>query len=174
MMHRLRTARLRGPTDHVLELTPLAYEFPDSTEDYDANWVIVRMVASDGERRWLAEDPCFLTWDLFSLVFWIRGLAEGADGLLDCYSALEPNLQFERLGKGDATRLTAYFSQEYRPPVGDAEITFTPGADGLRRFADELAAALLDFPVRVPAGRNAARFWVNDLGLRGEAVQPIK
>ncbi|GEM_PF-4248584 len=42
-------ALLTGPSDHLLELEVVQYEFPDNrSNDYDANWLMIRMTAAMG------------------------------------------------------------------------------------------------------------------------------
>jgi hypothetical protein len=127
--------RLVGPANHVLELEPMRYEFQTEqtilhsavTNDWDANWVVVRMAAADGQRRWSSTGPAFLTWDLQRLVNWLRALSDLSPDVPDVYASLEPNLQLEtRRGEG-GVRLRAAFSQEFMPPTGDSWIEFTPG-----------------------------------------------
>jgi hypothetical protein len=76
--------RLVGPANHVLELEPMRYEFQTEqtilhsavTNDRDANWVVVRIAAADGQRRWSSTGPAFLTRDLQQLVSWLRALSD--------------------------------------------------------------------------------------------------
>jgi hypothetical protein len=62
-------------------------------------------------------------------------------------------------------RLRVYFEQEFRPPDlphdlrpkdSEAVIDFIPGSAGLRRFAAELDASLVRFPVRGQAPPTSA------------------
>ena len=161
-------ARLTGPEDRLLELKIRKYWFPGegsrtSGNDWDANWLVVDLKARDGERRWSAADTAFLTWEIRGLFEWLRALADGASGVLQAFQGTEPNLSFEAEGKGESTRLRALFEQEFRPPGveigGQAVIEFTPGAEALRRFADELEEMLGTFPIRVVEEDGPARHY---------------
>lgn len=166
-------ARLIGPESHILDLEPIRYEFPipgrlvDSPidNDWDANWVIVRIDVNDGQRQWSATHPAFLTWDLLGLVDWLRGLAAGAS-VTPRFEGMEPNLQFEAEATGESTMLKAIFQQEFLPPgleVPDvAVIEFYPGAEGLQRFADELKESMKGFPVRVVEENGPASSYLQD------------
>src|SRR5713101_3238304 len=63
--------RLIGPPQHILELEPISYQYHIAgtilhapiTNDWDANWLNVRMVARDGGRHWTRTEPALLTWD---------------------------------------------------------------------------------------------------------------
>ena len=161
-------ARLTGPEDRFLELKIPKYVFPGdgsrtSDNDWDANWLVVDLKARDGERQWSTTDSAFLTWELRELSEWLRALADGASGVPQVFLGIEPNLNFEAEGKGESTLLRVFFEQGFRPPGveigGQGVIEFTPGAEALRRFADELEETLRTFPIRVveedgPARRN--------------------
>jgi hypothetical protein len=80
--------RLIGPPQHILELEPISYQYhiagtilhAPTTNDWDANWLNVRMVARDGGRHWTRTEPAFLTWDLQRLVNWLRAAADAELG----------------------------------------------------------------------------------------------
>jgi hypothetical protein len=148
-------ARLTGPIEHQLELEPIGYQSGNATNEWDANWLLVRIRAKDARREWSATDPAFLTWELRSLVSWLHGLADGERDRARAFGGIEPCLKFEADGSGDATRLRVRFQLEFLPPTREwwnaeakAWIDFQPGAEGLRRFADELEAELVRFPTR--------------------------
>jgi hypothetical protein len=148
--------QLVGPADHVLELEPLRYQFNVEgtilhsaiTDDWDANWVVVRMAAADGNRRWSSTDPVFLTWELQRLVNWLRAVADRAPDLHPSYATVEPNLRLEAKHGDDGVRLRAVFSLEFAPPSGNPWIDFTPDRAAVHRFADALDVALASFPIR--------------------------
>jgi hypothetical protein len=156
------TPRLIGPPGRLLELAPVGYRFPEYAlaarvvenppRDWDANWLMVRLYVEDGDRRWSSTDPAFTTWELRALVGWLRQVADASPEASDSFHAIEPNLQFEVGGSADVARLRALFSQEYAPPgesrYRHSTIEFTPGADGLRRFATDLEESLRPFPMR--------------------------
>jgi hypothetical protein len=152
-------ALLTGPPELRLELTPLRYQYPGNNEPWDADWLTIQMRASDRFREWESIEPVFLTFELRSLVVWLRALAAGSPQVEARFDGTEPNLQFEAVGTGAAVGLKAIFELEFRPPgfrhedpLWDTEvaINFSAGRDGLNRFADQLEAELEQFPVRRP------------------------
>jgi hypothetical protein len=155
-------AKLTGAADFSLELTPIEYQFPDNTEEWDADWLVVRMHASDGKREWTSIDPAFLTWELRSIAAWCRGLAAGVALPAPEHCCVEPNLQLLATSSEVGFLLKVVFEQEFRPPgtrwgEPDADLEvyadFHPSAEELIRFADELEAELEPFPVRRPLSR---------------------
>lgn len=145
-------AVLSDRSGRSLALEILRYEFPDNLNDkYDANWLIVRMTAADGQERWTASDPALLTWELAWLITWLRNLADGG-ATADRLDFIEPCLAFEVDGSGDAAQLTASLGYAFRSPgtpdFEETRLTMCPGAATLRGCADALAAALARFPLR--------------------------
>ena len=48
-----------------LELDVVGYESPDvEDEQYDSNWLLIRIDARDGDTTWSVEDPALLTWEV--------------------------------------------------------------------------------------------------------------
>jgi hypothetical protein len=173
--------RLIGPADHVLELEPFRYQFHLSgtilhspvTNDWDANWVVVRMAAADGNRRRSSTAPAFLTWDLQRLVNWLRAVADHVPDLHHGYSSLEPNLQLEiAYGDAEEVRMRAHFSQEFEPSAGNPWIDFILDRSALYRFADELHAALAPFPIRAVENDGPAKTFKQQLVLGATRWQP--
>jgi uncharacterized protein (TIGR02996 family) len=151
--------RLTGPGDRALELEPLRYELEAASNDYDANWVVVRMAARDGPRHWSSTDPAYVTWELLGLAEWFRAIADGPAEVWKEFWGDEPNLSFRAEGRGDDARVTAEFAAEFTPLEGGTAIEFRPGRECLRRFADALSLAMQAFPVRpVDPDGPAARY----------------
>lgn len=164
-------ARLEGPSWRFMELLPLRYQFghPDpvaaaSADVWDANWLVVRLIARDGNREWTSDDPAFLTWELLDLAAWFQDLADRSSHDLIEFDGTEPNLHFTAEGSGDLTCLRAFFELEYRPenirwkiPFGELFVEFVPGAEALRRFGKDLRSQLEEFPQRgsIPQGASA-------------------
>jgi len=157
------TAHLVGPPDRSLELQPVRYQFEwegsvvsaPGDLDYDANWLVVRLNASDGGRKWSADGATFLTWELEDLAAWFGDLAGRAIAVPSDFEGLEPNLHFSAEGVGDDTRLKAFYELEYRPedirweiPFGEFFVEFRPSAETMKRFAQEMENQLREFPSR--------------------------
>lgn len=139
------------------ELTLVSYESPDVEDDqYDANWLLVRVAARDGEVTWEVEDPALLTWEVERLAQWVGQLARGRFDHPWC-GFVEPSLELRADPlEGGQVRLRVYFELELRPPgaprgvVGrrDAFLEFTLAPAELRGGARALHAELRRFPVR--------------------------
>jgi hypothetical protein len=123
---------------------------------------MVRVAISDDRRSWETTDPSLTTCEVRDLIAWCRSLADEVSILSRGFEATEPNVSFNADGRSEATRLTAILTMESCPPwVEDAAesprhatdypaamLTFAPGRDGLRAFADELEQELARYPER--------------------------
>ncbi len=178
-------ARLTGPPDRSLEVQIVSYEFdPDGSaaaryDDFDANWLLIHMTADDGQRQWSATQPAFLTWELHSLVSWLRAWADRVPYVEQDTGGIEPNLHFEAKDLGSEVIIRAVFDLEFNPPErrsrdtyeGAVAIDFEPGVDGIHAFADELEEALRAFPIRLRQADGYAMGEIRLLGVSPEFVQ---
>ena len=140
-----------------LSLAIVGYESPDVEDDrYDANWLVVRVEARDGETTWSAEDPALLTWEVEALARWLEQVARGRFEQPWC-GFVEPNLELRADPlPGGRARLRVYFELELRPPdrrssvVGrrDIFLEFALTPDQLRAAACQLRAELACYPLR--------------------------
>jgi hypothetical protein len=69
--------RFSAGRDNQITFSISGYEFPDATEGYDANWLVLNIDAVAGSERWQAEAACLLTWDVVLIRHWFRTIAEG-------------------------------------------------------------------------------------------------
>lgn len=146
-------------------LTVLGYEFPEGADDYyDANWLMIRVVARDGELTWTVDDPALLTWELDRLARWLERVAHGQFDRQPWCSFVEPNLEFradplpDAAGTplGDRVQIRVFFELELRPPgrpsqaVGrrDVYLTFPLTREQLLASARALRDDARAFPVR--------------------------
>jgi hypothetical protein len=148
---------IAGKTGDRLEVEILGYEFPPTMDDqYDSNWLIIRISAKTATGSWTATDPSLLTSEVVWLADWFDGIARGEEKDREL-EFLEPNLSFELLEtSSDRARLRAWFELELRPTwarsdaAGErdlhAELDVTH-AD-LRRAAEALRTQLRQFPPR--------------------------
>jgi hypothetical protein len=163
----------------------VCYEFdPDGSaaaryDDYDANWLLIHMTANDGQRQWSAIQPAFLTWELHSLVRWLRAWADRVPYVEQDTGGIEPNLHFEAKGLGSEVIIRAVFDLEFNPPErrsrdtyeGAVAIDFEPGVAGIHTFADEIEDALRAFPIRLRQADGPAMREIRWLGVSPEFVQ---
>lgn len=98
--------KLSGKNGDMFELTLIGYQFPhSSTNDWDANWFMVRTRAAIAGREWSSDDPAMLTWEVEQLANWLESLSSnhGVDAQLDF---IEPNLSFQWVDRStETTRL---------------------------------------------------------------------
>jgi hypothetical protein len=147
--------RLKSASGDALELIILRYQFPDVHEDrWDSNWLVVSVkVATRDGKSWHFTDPSVTTFELADLADWLRDVAlrEKAD---DKFEFTEPNLAFSVTAKPEPT-LRVRFAHESAPPwVTEHErfagvfVEFPLSEADVAVAADELRAALNDFPTR--------------------------
>lgn len=123
--------RLDSLDGRFVELSVTDHEFgagrpTGERPDWDANWLMVRGKAWDGDRSWEFHDPCMTTWEARQLGSWLRGLTSASTRTVDaaepdglCLWLTEPNISFELAGTADdIVSLIAYFDAESRPPTG--------------------------------------------------------
>lgn len=109
-------ARLSGPPDKFIQLDVLGYQFPDRPASHSSNWLVIRLNAADGDRRWSAVFPALVTREVTKLVAWLRALADGRPDIPMKFFGTEPNISFAAVRDGATLRLRVYFWTEFRPP----------------------------------------------------------
>ena len=92
-------------------LRVLAYQFPEATNEDDANWLMINGECGLEGRQWSFTDPCLETWDLERLATWLDALTAGKAVSPFC-GFTEPNLEFQVV-EGNALRII--FSLESAP-----------------------------------------------------------
>jgi len=147
---------LTGTEGTMFEMQVVGYQFPHlEHEDYDSDWLNIKIRVTLAEGSWTSTDPSLLTWELASLAQWLESIAAGISVEPE-EDFLEPNLRFE-LSKTDPKRLRVYFELESRPPwspgdgagLEDLWAEFEINSEELRKAADSLRTDLIRFPVRV-------------------------
>ncbi|MBL1275325.1 MAG: hypothetical protein COB30_004505 [Ectothiorhodospiraceae bacterium] len=66
--------RIRGP-EKLFDLDVVGYEFPNAIDHDDANWLAVKISASDDDFTWEAEDSCLLTSELNEFKYWLQAIS---------------------------------------------------------------------------------------------------
>ncbi len=81
--------------DLRFRLNILGYEFPDSRDDWDSNWLLVFVELREcAEICFSKTDPCLLTMDLISLKDWLQSVS--VDNVTQHkLSFMEPEISFE-------------------------------------------------------------------------------
>jgi hypothetical protein len=145
--------------DTSFELHIVGYEFPtEEHDDYDSNWLRVRIDVRLPRGGWTSTDSCLLTWEVSRLGTWLDAIAHG-DVAEPEQDFIEPNLRFELL-KTSSKHLRIYFELECRPSwapsdgvaMNDLWAEFEVTSDELKQAATSLRNQLKQFPVRAGGG----------------------
>jgi len=139
-------ARLDTTDGGWLELTPIGYQFPGSNWNrYDANWLFVEWNTElPGLRLRHHTKPCYLTWEMVSLLAFLRGVSSGALPIGADFVALEPYwFVFKR-----ATRTYLQLELRCNFPASRAKSRVRATPTALSDFAAALEAELVRFPIR--------------------------
>lgn len=133
-----------------LDLAILNYEFPRISDDeWDSNWLLVRLEGRQPRDSWTHVSSCLLTWDLQALAEWFDALAEGREA--PALQFTEPVLSFVAGGPvGGRAKILVEVVLE--PPVRsepeDVELPLLVEHAQLREAAASLRRAAERFPVR--------------------------
>jgi hypothetical protein len=100
-------ARLTDIHGRYIDVSLLAYASSNREYDFDANSLIVRLAAWNGERYMGHEGSEFLTWELAILVRWMRLLGNGKLMVAEEYSTVTVHrpMEFYIVQAGDPTHL---------------------------------------------------------------------
>jgi hypothetical protein len=147
---------LAGENGDRLEVTVVGYEFPAiEGDEYDSNWLNIRISATNDRGSWTATHPSLTTGDVATLADWLQAIADEKD-VNAKLGFLEPNLSFELVDRNDRVRLRAWFELESRPRWAHSAIAgerdlcvdLVLRRDDLRAAAASLRAQLRRFPPR--------------------------
>lgn len=88
---------LKSVDGSTFELQILGYEFPHNEDDeYDSNWLIVRIVAKNAENTWETVEACMDTYGAQELYNWLDVIVNGSETHLQLKKGfLEHELNFE-------------------------------------------------------------------------------
>lgn len=161
--------RFAGPGGRAFECAPVGYEFWRMGRlgwwnsilrrrwpafDHDANWLVIAVTASDGDRNWSFRHPCLLTTELQSLAAWFDAIADGNVDT-DEIHFIEPNLAFRKVSdQRTGITIRVSFELEARPPWrreddwGSVWLEFPVTSQTLTAAADDVRDDLKRFPER--------------------------
>jgi hypothetical protein len=150
--------RIQGSGGQSLSVDLKGYQFPEATDYWDGNWLMVAISANHPDGAWRTTDPSLLTFEVAELVTWLEAVADGRE-VASHIRFIEPNLSFELVRIAGVVAVRVYFELECRPewakssrPIGEFWMDFAFSEGDLRDAANSLQAQLADFPVR---GANA-------------------
>ena len=147
---------LRGDDNTEFEMSVVGYQFPHlAHEQYDSDWLNVKIRVKLSQGTWTTTDPSLLTWELVSLTEWLESIAD-SKRVDSEESFMEPNLRFELIEE-EPKRLRVYFELESRPSwaphdgagMGDLWAEFEVGEAELRDAVASLREDLKRYPIRV-------------------------
>jgi len=145
--------KLTSPDGSSLSLTIWGYQFPAlEGEEYDSNWLLVRVDVKTPTASWSSTDPCLLTYEVAQLADWLEQLGTGRPPERTI-GFIEPNLEFSVTEDKSAKEvLRTRLSLECRPPSvprgGHAQIDFPLAEIDLKSAAADLLAQLRRYPPR--------------------------
>src|SRR5580700_1276414 len=110
----------------MVSLLPVSYQFPNMTDESDANWVVIAGSVTSPEGSWSFRQPCLTTCEAKDVSAWFRSLAEGAvepaspndEGwITPGFSFTEPNLAVS-VAKltTEVVEIRVHLSYESAPP----------------------------------------------------------
>jgi hypothetical protein len=147
-------AKLRSPerrTEFTFEVGGYQLLKPVG-EDFDDNWLILKMSVDTPERRWNGRGPYLTTFELNHLIDRLKAWASESDPEILTFTA--PNLAFGKGSSGrDLLNLRVGFDLDCNPdPQGKAGsplwVRFDVTPAELLEFADALEKEVADYPER--------------------------
>jgi len=152
----IRLMRLSATDGDYVDLQVSRYQFAEADNEWDADWLQIRLDASREGRTWTTTDPMLLTWEVKKLAEWLDEGAVMPEASSEL-GFLEPNLTFERRpGKNQKVDVTIWLELEARPRWAqkgfvserDFSVDLDLDADQLKQAAGDLGAQLERFPTR--------------------------
>ena len=152
--------KLEG-NQNAIALRIVDYQFPETTEGYDANWLNIEFSIHTLESQWQICNPCLLTWDVLRLIKWLRKAAHPEKLPYKEFSGLENDFSINYRGKHkDQCRLQVTVRHGCIPfDVLEKEgmdkrlrLNFTLDADELNQMADGIENKINCFPPRGELG----------------------
>jgi hypothetical protein len=153
-------------TGESFSISPMKYEFPLGTDEFDSNWLVISGEVRAPKRSWKFWDAGLLSWEAENISTWLRRAAAGRvlpvpDGEFETSSNVldfvEPNL---RLSVALATRermdVRIHLAHEWAPPSDGEDdypeyvMTFSMAPGEWMDIANSWASELKPFAVREP------------------------
>jgi hypothetical protein len=60
--------------NQFVELSIQGYQFPEITDEWDSNWLLVRIDVKLNKRHWNKTDPAITTFELKWLIDWFKNI----------------------------------------------------------------------------------------------------
>ena len=132
----------------------IGYQFPDNCgNEYDGNWLMIKLDVIKGALQWSETDPCLFTWEVREIAEWFHKLDSNRKVKSHCIRFTEPNIWFnyDEIA-GERVRISIYFDAELLPPEWDESkecfIDFELSKAALLNAGRMLEGELIKSPVR--------------------------
>ena len=139
---------------HSITIEFQGYEFPEENEDYDANWVVVKIAARNENASWSRISACLFTWDILRLALWLDKVIVG-DSEFEYFIAMDTDLEIQYIATSAQKHA---FAIVLRPGLSisddDCDIVFVSvGNSELAETKKYLGDVFSTFPPRGDVGR---------------------
>ena len=159
--------RLENQNEAIV-LQIVGYQFPEVSEDYDANWLNISFEIRTPEFQWQICNPCLLTWDVLRLVSWLRKAVTRDDLSFKEFTGMENDFSIRYTTKSDAQCELRITLQHGCIPLDilnredtdtKLHLSFKLTNKELKRLADSTENAITSFPPRGKLGQR----WLQQL-----------
>jgi hypothetical protein len=139
-----------GKENKTLELVPLEYEFANSDDKYDANWLKVKLVVEKDHIKFSTLDPFILTFELPKLFSWLEDFDKSDKK--NVFKLLESGIEFiydvniEELTIELTWNLHPFGIEYYSRTRESFEITFKKEELDLYRIKKQIGLLISKFP----------------------------
>lgn len=153
--------RLKNHNNEVA-LRILGYEFPQATEDYDANWLNIEFTIRTPDYQWQICNPCLLTWEVLGLIAWLRKVVNYKAVRSERFAGLKNDFSIYYIGnlkEQHNLRVTLRYGcipfdiLQSRSIEKRLRMEFTVDGKELNRLADAAEEEIRCFPPRGELGK---------------------
>lgn len=85
---------LKSTNGNEFSLEIVQYEFPDETDVFDSNWLLIKTSIKTKDNIWTVTDPSLETYDIEDIIEWFSTLIKGNEPEDYLLVFTEPNITF--------------------------------------------------------------------------------
>ena len=142
-----------GIDNQIVDFRITNYEFLESSDEYDKNWLLIYLQVKSKLGNWQTTDPSLLTWEVGELIDWFNTLLQNRQPNYINLNFTEPNLSLELLENvSETAKFRIKFDSESKPQSAKENNEYYVDclADNLelKRIVNELEKELEKFPQR--------------------------
>ncbi|MDR0443872.1 MAG: hypothetical protein LBH44_10740 [Treponema sp.] len=139
--------------NQFVELKIIGYQFPEILDDeWDSNWLNVYINVKSIKKYWNVTDPAITTFELRSLIYWLKNISENKIIKNRNMNFTEPNISFQLMNEfgSDIKRIKINFRMEFSPlkKGTECDIELTANNTQLKNYAEKLEYELSEYPER--------------------------